>query len=195
MEDYRESWLGWKDLPKHKEGNTGLYPKYQKYLINLIQDLNPKVILETGFNAGHSACCFLNGAPSAKMYTFDICRWGTEHPALEVLKQHFDIQLIEGDSRKTLPNFIQENSDITVDFIFIDGGHSGNVPFIDIKESMSILNVGGIIFVDDGNAPDVVKAISQIDWSDYEKLEVPPLNRQSKTEGIEKLVFAYKKIK
>lgn len=195
MEDYRAEWLCWKDLPKHKEGNTGLYPKYQKYLINLIKEINPKVIIETGFNAGHSACCFLNGAPTAKMYTFDICRWGTEDAALKSLSTHFDIELIRGDSRKTLPEFIEKNKDVRAEFIFIDGGHSGDVPYLDIKYATELISIGGVIFIDDGQAPDVINAISRFDWSNYEKVEVPSLNKTSPTDGIEKIVFAYKKIK
>ena len=63
-------------------------------MYNILKITRPKSILEIGFNGGHSACCFLNASPSAKMYTFDICRWGMEEKALSVLKEHFDINLI-----------------------------------------------------------------------------------------------------
>ena len=106
----RKQWLGWNELPEPSAGNTGDYEEIQRFLFNLVKEHNPKNILEIGFNAGHSACCFLNASPKSKMYTFDICQHGTEKKAYEVLKGHFDINLIEHSSNKETPtvrkNFI-----------------------------------------------------------------------------------------
>ena len=146
----RNMWLGWNELPTPKEGNTGKYIQYQSFLYNFIRDLNPKHILEIGFNAGHSACCFLNACPNTKMYSFDICRWGTEVLARDVLKKHFDLTLIEGDSTKTIPEFFKQNS-ISFDFIFIDGGHFEDVPYLDIMNTKNYLSQNGVILIDDLN--------------------------------------------
>ena len=105
----RRKWKGWEELPAAKEGHTGTKPDYQKFMYELIDKNKPKTILEIGFNAGHSACCFLNASPTAKMVTFDICRHETEKLAEEVLKEYFDITLIEGDSTRTIPNYFKEN--------------------------------------------------------------------------------------
>jgi predicted O-methyltransferase YrrM len=182
----RNDWKGWNELPKAREGNTGKYPKYQEFLFNLVRDLNPKFMLEIGFNAGHSACCFLNAFKYSQLYTFDICRWGTEYDALSVLREFFRVELIEGDSTKTLPQFIQDYPDITFDFIFVDGGHKGKTPTEDIKNSIRVLNKEGIIVIDDCDLKDVKKGLSSIDWGkDFEQITPPK---------IEKNIRVYKKL-
>lgn len=182
----RNNWKGWKDLPRPREGNTGRYPKYQRFLFNLVKDIEPEFIMEIGFNAGHSACCFLNAFKKSKLFTFDICRWGTEQDAFNVLAEHFQIELIDGNSEKTIPKFIRDYPDITFDFIFVDGGHQGKTPTHDINNSLRVLNKGGVIVIDDANMGAVIKGVKQVDWAcGFEEVAVPK---------IEKVIKAYKKL-
>ena len=184
----RKEWKGWNDLPKAIEGNTGRYPKYQEFMFNLLQatGISKIHILEIGFNAGHSACCFLNAMPDATMMTFDICHHKTVAEGFKVLSDHFDIDLVAGDSTKTIPTFIKENPNVMFDFAFIDGGHKGNIPLLDIQNVAPIVKVGGIMVIDDMNISDVVKAVGKFNWSDWETLEIPK---------IEKSIRVFKKIK
>jgi len=176
MDDNRNKWKGWSELPTAKEGNTGKYPNYQNLLFNMLQETKPKNILEIGFNAGHSACCFLNASPDANMITFDICRWGTELLALEVLKKYFNIKLIKGDSTETVPAFFEEN-DIKFDLVFIDGYHGydpsikKNVPYEDMMNVKHAINPGGIIIIDDMGVGTVTECYRKVDWTGFERVE------------------------
>lgn len=173
-------WKGWSDLPKPREGNTGKYQKYQDYLYELVSELKPNRILEVGFNAGHSCCCFFNAYPETKITTFDICRHGTEKPGVESLQKNgFDIELIEGSSEKTIPTYFNDNSD-TYDFIFIDGCHHGEIPRHDMENTIPRLNINGIVVVDDFNLGSVGKCFKSIDWSAFKEESVPKIEKSIK---------------
>jgi len=184
MNDFRTEWKGWSELPLHKEGHTGKYPRYQSFLFELVQSVNPDNIFEIGFNAGHSACCFLNAAPQAKMVTFDICRHGTEQPALKVLQKYFDITLIPGDSVKTVPVWL-ENNPTQFDLMFIDGYHLNDHPYLDIVNSYKRCKVGGVVLVDDLHIPDVKTSFNKVDWTGFEEISVP---------SIEKIIKVYRRV-
>ncbi len=154
--DFKNSWLGWKDLPETKEGRCT--DGFLEYMYDLIKNNRPKNILEIGFNGGHSACCFLNANPSAKMYTFDICRWGIEDRAISILKNYFDINLIKGNSVHTIPKFFEENQ-ILFDLILIDGCHDYDVVISDIKNTINFLNDDGFLVIDDIHMGGVYNAI------------------------------------
>ncbi len=156
LTDFKNSWLGWNNLPETKEGRCT--DGFLEYIYNILKIACPKNILEIGFNGGHSACCFLNASPSAKMYTFDICRWGIEEKALSVLKEHFDINLIKGNSIYKVPEFLEKNN-LLFDLIFIDGCHDYDVALLDIKNTMNFLNNGGILIVDDLHMGGVYSAV------------------------------------
>lgn len=144
----RKEYKGYDQLPIPIEGNTGKYKNYQDYLHKFISCIKPKRILEIGFNAGHSACCMLNAYESASMYSFDICRYGTEQVAFDVLKQHFDLTLIPGNSVETIPKFINDTK-LTFDFVFVDGGHEYEVPYHDIIHTKDVINDQGFMLIDD----------------------------------------------
>lgn len=150
------SWLGWDELPNIKEGRCS--DEFLGIMYAMLKSTKPKTILEIGFNGGHSACCFLNASPDAKLYTFDICRWGIEEKAEVVLKKHFDITLIKGDSAITVPNFLEENK-LLFDLILIDGCHDYGIALLDIKNTMSFLNADGIMVIDDLHMGGVYQAM------------------------------------
>ena len=155
--DFKNSWLGWNNLPEIREGRCT--DDCLEYMYNILKIACPKSILEIGFNGGHSACCFLNASPSAKMYTFDICRWGIEEKALSVLKEHFDINLIKGDSIYKVPEFLEKNN-LLFDLIFIDGCHDYDIALLDIKNTMNFLSNDGILIVDDLHMGGVYSAVT-----------------------------------
>jgi predicted O-methyltransferase YrrM len=190
-----EMWKGWSELPSPIEGHTGKYINYQEYLYNLVKDLNPKTILEIGFNAGHSACCFLNAAPNAKMVTFDICRHDTEKSAEEVLKKYFDITLIDGDSIETVPQYFEDNPTHTFDLVFIDGWHSDEHPYKDTVNTMDSINKNGILIIDDYNCGTVGQC-STIDFTSkgFEDKNIESVGEYDSKVGIEKSIRVIKKI-
>lgn len=177
---FREAYKGWTALPKPVEGHTGKYINLTNYFNKLTQELRPKTILEIGFNAGHSACCFLDAAPEASYYTFDICRHGYEQAALDVLKQYYDITLIPGDSAITVPKFLDTNPSLMFDLVFVDGWHLEDHPYLDIVNTMSNINPDGIIIIDDLAQPDVREGYSKVSWIGFEEVQLPRLEKDIK---------------
>ena len=167
--DYRKKWKGWLELPAWKEGNSGNSIDYQSFMFDFIKDNKPKNILEIGFNAGHSACCFLNASPNSKLIAFDICRWKTEEPACSILKKYFDIQLIKGDSTQTVPEYMKQNSEY-FDFVFIDGGHIKDIPYLDMINTKDRVSTGGHMLIDDLEHQNIHNCFERIDWSDYKEI-------------------------
>ena len=198
--DYRKNkWKGWNQLPTPREGNTGKYIKYQILMFEMLQKLNPKNILEIGFNAGHSACCFLNAVPEATMISFDLLRHGTENLAFYTLNEFFPgkLSLIGGDSTKTVPEYFKQFPDKKFDFIFVDGGHLGDIPRQDMENTKNHVSKGGILVVDDmGTVGSVDRCFYQVDWSGFEDLIVPHRDNNNfpKQERIEKNIKILRKL-
>ena len=156
-----KNFKGYSQLPSSPEGKTADFIYSYLDLHKYVKKLKPKNILEVGFNAGHSACCFLNAYPETSMVSFDICRHGCEHTALNVLKKFFNITLIEGDSTVTIPEW-KKNNDVKFDFIFIDGGHTYDVCCQDLKNTIPLLSDNGVMIVDDIWDERVLKAINEV---------------------------------
>ena len=104
---------------------------------------------------------------------------------LNIQDNGFDITLIEGDSTQSIPKFFDKYS-FKYEFMFIDGGHGGEVPYKDIINTMEHLKVGGIFVVDDYTVGSVSSCYKKVDWSDFKEQPVP---------SIEKRIKVLKKIK
>lgn len=104
-----------------------------------------KKFLEIGFNTGYSAAFFLeNGAD--KVVSFDICRYGYEEKAHEIIEKNHPGKhtLINGDSLETVPEYPDEK----FDFIFVDGFHWGKWPEGDIRNCLRFAHKDTILCVD-----------------------------------------------
>ena len=95
-------------------------------LQSLVRDKNK--VCEIGVNAGHSLLIMLEQNPNAEYYLFDLGYHKYTQPCIEYIRNIYSntkINIIYGDSKKTLQKFIVSNPNIlkTFDFIHIDGGH------------------------------------------------------------------------
>ena len=106
------------------------------------------VICETGFNMGHSALMFLESNPKVRYFGFDM---GVDNhdKIAQIMKQKYPnrIEVIIGDSTKTLPNSIKHKKHIKqlfgqdyCDIISVDGGHHDPVPKLDIANFRAYCN-------------------------------------------------------
>ena len=92
-------------------------------------------VLEVGFNGGHSSWIFLSSRPDVKVTSFDL----GEHGYVQMTKSIVDglapgrHELILGDSRDTIPEFVENNVGRQFDLIYIDGGHDFDVAQADIE--------------------------------------------------------------
>ena len=124
-----------------------------------------KDILEIGFNAGVSAGTFLSCRSNIKVTSVDLGHHEYILPAQKLLQKLFPerLMLLVGDSRDVLPQLIRKKE--KYDMIFVDGGHEGDIPFLDIQNALQLCKPGSLILVDDfhvqakGQAPDVYKAV------------------------------------
>lgn len=116
-----------------------------------------KRVLEIGFNAGHSALLFLLANKEVTNYTFfDLGAHAYVRPCFEYLQKSFpnvDMRFIEGDSTRTLPEFIFANQDKkgTYDLVHVDGGHDRDVVLSDVACAIDLVAPGGLMILDDTN--------------------------------------------
>jgi predicted O-methyltransferase YrrM len=111
---------------------------------------NIKNIMEIGFNGGHSANLFLSLNPDIKVTSFDLGEHSYVYPAKEWIDNKYPSRhnLILGDSRSSIPTFIRKNP-TKFDLIFIDGGHQGDIPALDIINCQYLAHIETIVIVDD----------------------------------------------
>lgn len=133
-------------------------------LIDIVRKEKPKVILETGTWKGKRALQMLEAAPGAKYVGFDLfedANGDTDREEFNV-KPHFtrsevrkklngyDVELVKGNTRDTLPVWIREAPVQCVDLAFIDGGHSVETIKSDWMNCWSVVRLrGGVIVLDD----------------------------------------------
>ena len=99
-----------------------------------------KNVMEIGFNAGHSCLLFLLSNPNSKITVFDLIWHSYVLPCFDYLQSVFPdrLQIIHGDSVKTVPIFHHQNPDLTFDLIHIDGSHYGTVANWDFYNSIKM---------------------------------------------------------
>ena len=146
----------------------------------LIKDLQPSVIFETGFNIGTSACMFLNQAKKyidkpVKFYSNDIEERSLAN--VKLLQEEFDnFEFLLGDSKTLLPLYLKENN-LKIDFALVDGDHSYEGARVDCLSFQPHINEGGIIFVDDWWIKDVAQGALDARWDGWTIYQVPKYER------------------
>lgn len=132
------------------EGHSQQIQQQVYDLINLTNKPNINV-MEIGFNAGHSAEVFLHSNKNLTLTSFDL----GIHDYVKVAKEYIDFiypnrhQLILGDSRTTIPIYVQNNKNTKFDVIFIDGGHEYEMAKSDIENCFHLAHENTIVAVDD----------------------------------------------
>jgi predicted O-methyltransferase YrrM len=152
--------------------NGGIYKWKIEGLKAIIQQLQPKVIFETGFNVGHSVTVMLNYCDSnCKVYSIDknenCKKYGDK------LSEVFpNFELIIGDTVEKLEEILEEKQ-LEIDLAFIDGSHHHTPALNDITRVQEYMNDGGCILVDDKRLVGVKDAVKESNWDGYKEVGVP----------------------
>ncbi len=135
------------------------------YLIDLVRELKPKHIVEIGTWNGKRATEFM--AATNCYYTgFDLFESATKETDKKELnvKPHEDMTevakrietaglgkfaLIRGDTKETLPKWIESDEFQPFEFAWIDGGHSEETISSDFEHIKKAISPGGVIVLDD----------------------------------------------
>ena len=130
------------------EGHIACSENKIAFIQNILKKYNIKTIAEIGFNAGHSSALFLHNTSIRRLLSFDLCNHTYSGKSIEYIKTTFKnrFRIVCGDSTKTIPTY----SGSRYDLVFIDGGHYGNIPYLDIQNTMKYLSKkGGLLLIDD----------------------------------------------
>jgi len=134
----------------HEEGlnitEGHICPAQKKHISEIFKKNKIKNVLEIGFNAGHSANCFLSQSEDINLTSVDICEHDYVFPCAGFISKKFPdrFSLMIGDSRDVLRNMREK-----FDFIFIDGWHKEDVCYEDIVNCKKLANSDTIIMLDD----------------------------------------------
>ena len=121
--------------------------------------LKPTTYLEIGVCRARSAAMVAAVRPQCAIYGFDL--WvpdyaGGPNPGPEFVQEELArvghegaLVLESGDSRTTLPAFLERHPDLYFDVITIDGAKSVPVVASDYANALPRLKVGGIVVTDD----------------------------------------------
>lgn len=127
----------------------------------LQKTLKIRKILEIGFNGGFSSGVMLNTRDDISVLSVDLGVHDYILPAKTWIDKKFPNRhlLLVGDSTSVLPRIPDHIKE--ADLIFIDGGHTEDIPLKDIHHTLLHCRPDAYILIDDyaPYAPDVVKAV------------------------------------
>jgi len=125
--------------------------------------IQPRRYLEIGVRRGRSMAMVLANCRDVEAVGFDM--WmkdyaGMENPGADFVKKEMKkiaplarVQLIDGDSHRTIPEFFRANLETMFDLITVDGDHSEKGALQDLRDVLPRLSMGGVIVFDDISHP------------------------------------------
>jgi predicted O-methyltransferase YrrM len=137
--------------PLNSETNEGYSSDAQREVFaEELKKIQPKRILEIGFNAGHSCEVFLESNQETSITVFDINMHSYTHFGVEFMKRKYlnRFQFVQGDSLKTVPFYAMNHSE-KFDLIFIDGCHSFDYAVKDIYHCKRLAHSKSVLWIDD----------------------------------------------
>ena len=134
--------------------------------------IRPTNYLEIGVRRGRSAALVAAVQPDCAIYGFDL--WvtdygGHDNPGPDFVRNELravghrgSVELTSGNSRATVPIFLQRHPQLYFDLITVDGDHSVVGAATDLANTLPRLKVGGIVVCDDVCVPSVKRVWEKI---------------------------------
>jgi len=121
-----------------------------------------KLMLETGFNAGHSALIALSANSELVITSIDIfMNKYVEKCSAYLMEEYLGrLEVLRGDSTNVLPNLVERGLK-KFDFFHIDGGHGAETCRNDIENCLKLALPGAEMLVDDTNDPSIMEVVSE----------------------------------
>lgn len=158
-DDYVSFLLAYYRAGLERFGDNWHYADIVTVLIAAAKLLHPSNYLEIGVRRGRSMAMVATICPDCDIVGFDL--WAPDYAGMsspgpdfvraEIKKLGHSgrMELISGDSHKTLPRFFSKHHDAFFDLIIVDGDHSKKGAERDLRDVLPRLKVGGIIIFDD----------------------------------------------
>lgn len=105
-----------------------------EFLMEILRDVQPRRIIETGTHMGHFCYLAKLTIPTVEINTFGIDPRSEQ--CIKNLNKFIEtpeIKFYKGDSTKTLMEFAANNKPLHYDFAWIDGGHTKEVCLSDLR--------------------------------------------------------------
>jgi len=148
------------------EGNTAFHPNKAVVLQEIYRRPSVTKICEIGFNSGHSTLNALVASQIASVTSFDIglhLETYLQH-AYDVIDYNFPdrVELILGDSKVTVPEYVDIVQKNLCDTLFIDGDHTYSGALADIVNMRPLANKSShVLIIDDVEDPSVAQAVEK----------------------------------
>lgn len=150
---------------------AGVSPRYCRFLYTLVARFKPRRILEVGFANGISTAYMAaalktyqpdTGGNYVVLDPFQESQW---HNAGRKLLDHLELEsrvrVVEEPSHQAIPRLEAEGE--RFDLVFLDGNHCLDYVLADVMTSDRVLNVGGLLVLDDSIDFGVALAIPYLD--------------------------------
>ena len=147
----------------NKIGKNWDYADILTVIYGICSNISIGSYLEIGVRRARSMAIVAALHPNVSLVGFDL--WienyaGMENPGPDFVKNEIkkfnhkgNLDLINGDSKKTVPYYFKENPNKYFDLITVDGDHSKKGAIIDLKNIIPRLKIGGFLVFDDIDNP------------------------------------------
>ena len=158
-DEYQEYVLGYYRAGLAAFGDEWAYADINTVLLGLAGRLQVGSYLEIGVRRGRSMAMVASQAPGCRMVGCDL--WvpgygGMENPGPELVRDELSrigfggtLELVTGDSRQTVPDYLRRHPDAFFDLVTVDGDHTTAGARADLTNVMPRIRIGGAVVFDD----------------------------------------------